>query len=70
MPHCRFVSEPCPRTLQEMVCVEPAVAASGPVRLAAGASWRGVQTMRLQQDAVEPDSWSPKKVHTCHGGHT
>lgn len=54
-----------------MVCVEPAVAASGPIKLAAGASWRGVQTMRLQQDAVEPDSWSPKKkTHVCHGGHT
>lgn len=31
--------------LQVMVCIEPAVAGSGPVKLAPGASWSGSQTL-------------------------
>jgi hypothetical protein len=29
--------------LQEMVCIEPAVASSGPLTLAPGATWTGLQ---------------------------
>jgi glucose-6-phosphate 1-epimerase len=36
--------------LQVMLCIEPAVAGSGSVELAAGASWSGSQTLVVEQD--------------------
>lgn len=41
---------------KEMVCVEPAIAASGPVTLAPGESWVGSQHIMVTQTAAVPVS--------------
>ena len=38
----------CSHALQEMVCLEPAVAGSGPVTLEPGKTWKAKQTLSLR----------------------
>ena len=49
------VTEQSMNLTQEMVCVEPAIAPSGPVTLAPQKTWHGAQTIRHRLMGEEDD---------------